>query len=595
MIITEKLNGKNYLSWAASVETWFLGQGYHDHLEQENIEGSIETRDKWKELDFQLCFMLRQSVEPNILETLKAFKTCFSFWKNAQSNYTNDIQRVYDAVQKIASFKQVGHDMVSHVAQAQAALEELRMFLNADSVEGMKEKLDRFYMVLILRTLHSDFNHIRDQVLAGHEFSSMNSLITRLLRDSTGKRCEDYVEAGEAWTMVSRRRSGHETRGRGNKNVPYQCTYCKRIGHLRENCYSLHGFLTKTANLSKLKTPDVNTLNENDYQEYFEWKTACQSESSSNAIEGISIKSVNSASEKIRAVIDETDTSRNIDYSHFISLPLAIHPELVNKLINFQNSILGNGSCMEKSTDIDSNEDEDTSDNKEVDQLSKDKADIAVDDNSESVKVNRANIPIVSYTPKVSKSSASRDLGIDKSIFIKPKTFHLTVLMLKLWNKDRVKKATEVLQSLSSKVSEALDNRPVSIRLKGLECMKGSLAKARVVYAPVEEIGIEGRLMRACQVIIDAYVEAGLVLEKDAKRGLKLHATVMKSRHTKREKWTREFDPFDARGIFKQYGSEDWGQYLIREAHLSQRFSFDENGYYHCCASIPFPVNMREE
>lgn len=40
----------------------------------------------------------------------------------------------------------------------------------------------------------------------------------------------------------------------------------------------------------------------------------------------------------------------------------------------------------------------------------------------------------------------STDLGIDKSIFIKPKTFHLTVLMLKLWNKDRVKTATEVMQ-----------------------------------------------------------------------------------------------------------------------------------------------------
>ena len=40
----------------------------------------------------------------------------------------------------------------------------------------------------------------------------------------------------------------------------------------------------------------------------------------------------------------------------------------------------------------------------------------------------------------------SGDLGIDKSIFIKPKTFHLTVLMLKLWNKDRVNAAAEVLQ-----------------------------------------------------------------------------------------------------------------------------------------------------
>ena len=33
MIITEKLvSSENYLSWYASVELWFMGQGYEDHL-----------------------------------------------------------------------------------------------------------------------------------------------------------------------------------------------------------------------------------------------------------------------------------------------------------------------------------------------------------------------------------------------------------------------------------------------------------------------------------------------------------------------------------------------------------------------------------
>ncbi|GLJ26930.1 hypothetical protein SUGI_0527100 [Cryptomeria japonica] len=41
------------------------------------------------------------------------------------------------------------------------------------------------------------------------------------------------------------------------------------------------------------------------------------------------------------------------------------------------------------------------------------------------------------------------------------------------------------------------------------------------------------------------------------------------------------------------YGFENWGQYVIHEAHLSQRFKCDNDGYYHCCLSIPFPeVNM---
>jgi len=51
--------------------------------------------------------------------------------------------------------------------------------------------------------------------------------------------------------------STHENRsrgtrgGRGDRECP-QCTYCKRLGHTQENCYSLHGFPNKTANISKL-------------------------------------------------------------------------------------------------------------------------------------------------------------------------------------------------------------------------------------------------------------------------------------------------------------------------------------------------------
>nr|XP_009770937.1 PREDICTED: uncharacterized protein LOC104221569 isoform X3 [Nicotiana sylvestris] len=234
---------------------------------------------------------------------------------------------------------------------------------------------------------------------------------------------------------------------------------------------------------------------------------------------------------------------QNQDYSHFVSLPLAIYPELVNKLINFQNSVLG--------------------------------------------------ITEVSKSPtSESKASELLELGIEKSIFINPKTFHLTVLMLKLWNKDRFEAAAQVLRSVSPKVLDALESRPVSIRLKGLECMRGSPAKAYVVYAPVEVIGGEARLLRACQVIIDAFTEAGLVLEKDANRKLKLHATIMNVRHSRSKNRSGYADPFDARAIFDQYGSEEWGECLIREAHLSQRFVYGDNGYYHCCESIPFPEGM---
>ncbi|VFQ66935.1 unnamed protein product [Cuscuta campestris] len=214
-------------------------------------------------------------------------------------------------------------------------------------------------------------------------------------------------------------------------------------------------------------------------------------------IEGNSPESVAEASERIKIIIDEALNSTALDYSHFVSLPLSIHADLVNKLINFQSSILGATEVNEEGNS-ESNSNGDTSSEEEGKNISKTPKVVAepkTKNDGEHAKVDVPKISLVSYPPKVS----SKLSGIQKSTFINPKMLHLTVLMLKLWNKARVEKAVEVLQNVSSKVIDALENRPISVRLKGLKCMKGSFARARVLYAPVEEIGNEGRLSRACR------------------------------------------------------------------------------------------------
>lgn len=99
--------------------------------------------------------------------------------------------------------------------------------------------------------------------------------------------------------------------------------------------------------------------------------------------------------------------SPSLDYSHFVSLPLAIHPELVEKLINFQNSILRSSeSCLDETEDSDTNED--NTDNEVEVQHTVNAPDVAVelqvDDKREQIKAN-INIPVVSYLPKTSKVS----------------------------------------------------------------------------------------------------------------------------------------------------------------------------------------------
>ncbi|KAL8170991.1 hypothetical protein V2J09_022795 [Rumex salicifolius] len=224
-------------------------------------------------------------------------------------------------------------------------------------------------------------------------------------------------------------------------------------------------------------------------------------------VEGDSAKSVANASDKIQAVISETVQSPNFDYSHFISLPLGLHPELVEKLLRFQNSILGNNSReedMKENADVGSDEDasEDKTKNLQLKRASSVKVKLNVEDDGNHVTVDFKNIPLISDQLKSLKTKTLSDLGIDKSVFIKPKTFHVTILMLKLWNRERVDAAKDVLHSISPKVMDALQGRPLSVRLKGLDCMQGSLSKARVLYAPVEEVGNRDRLLRASRILL---------------------------------------------------------------------------------------------
>lgn len=62
-IISEKLNGKNYLAWSAFVELWFLGQGQQGHFKKSSDKIAEEKHSEWKRFNYQLCALLWQYVE----------------------------------------------------------------------------------------------------------------------------------------------------------------------------------------------------------------------------------------------------------------------------------------------------------------------------------------------------------------------------------------------------------------------------------------------------------------------------------------------------------------------------------------------------
>jgi len=67
---------------------------------------------------------------------------------------------------------------MSFIVEAQSAVKELNMFLELDSLDEIKNKLDKIYKVMIPCTMIPNFDHVKDQILTSQEVPSMKSLTT---------------------------------------------------------------------------------------------------------------------------------------------------------------------------------------------------------------------------------------------------------------------------------------------------------------------------------------------------------------------------------------------------------------------------------
>ncbi|RVW15974.1 Retrovirus-related Pol polyprotein from transposon RE2 [Vitis vinifera] len=252
LITSEKLVGsENYLSWSASVELWFMGQGYEDHLVTQEADIPEVDRVQWRKIDAQLCSVLWQSVDPRILLHLQAYKTCFKFWTQAKGLYTNDIQRLYKVASAIVHLSQQDLDLSTYIGQIASLKEQfLTVMPLTPDVGAQQTQLDKFFMVLTLIGLRPDLEPIRDQILGSSSVPSLDDVFARLLRiSSTQTLPSDSASDSSVLVFQTTSRGGRSgTRGRGQR--PH-CTYCNKLGHTRDRCYQLHGRPPRTAHMAQ--------------------------------------------------------------------------------------------------------------------------------------------------------------------------------------------------------------------------------------------------------------------------------------------------------------------------------------------------------
>lgn len=186
--------------------------------------------------------------------------------------------------------------------------------------------------------------------------------------------------------------------------------------------------------------------------------------------------------------------------------------------------------------------------------------------------------------------------GVPSQIFQSSKKLHLTIGTLVLSDKVERENAMDMMDQIKTEIINPLLKRnPIKMRMRGLEYMNDDPTAVNVLYGKVISTDNKNTLQKVADAVFKRFDKTGLMKESYDK--VKLHVTLMNTRFLPAEPSSSGRGPgyqenksntFDATPILKMFGDYNFGEFVINDLHISQRYSVDENGYYKAMYAVQF-------
>lgn len=277
LIPCEKLTGSsNYNIWAGAVKMWFHGQGYEDHLTTKVDVVSAAKLTKWKKTDASLCTVLWFSIAPNLQAQYQTFSTCYEVWENAKIVFSNDVHYLYSVIHKINTLKVENMDMQAYLSKLDALKANFATLMPyAKDATAHAEQQSKFFMIMALIGLPSEFEFVRNQILSGTTVPNYDAVSEQLLRLS-------FASLGN---------NQNRFRGGSSNSKPRpKCDHCNRLGHTIDRCWKLHGRPLRQVNAAQIDHPDTLQTSPSlqnstpSYGDFFKWGQANQNSGSTVSV-----------------------------------------------------------------------------------------------------------------------------------------------------------------------------------------------------------------------------------------------------------------------------------------------------------------------
>ncbi|KAL4388179.1 hypothetical protein GQ457_09G023630 [Hibiscus cannabinus] len=245
-ITSYKLNGSNYLSWSQSVRLYITGHRKADYLLESTpvLASSDAGYTTWVSENNTIMAWLINSMVPDIGENFMLYRTAVEICTAARDTYSNtdNIAELFGVENQILELRQADLPLGQYFGQLTKCWQHIDLYEVPEwkcpddaKVYGTLKNQKRVFQ--FLSGLSDDLDAVRGRILATKPLPSVREAFSEVQREeSRWGVMLPASQPADGSAFLTHARSG----SRSQKGRPW-CDYCKKLGHLRDRCWKLHG------------------------------------------------------------------------------------------------------------------------------------------------------------------------------------------------------------------------------------------------------------------------------------------------------------------------------------------------------------------
>ncbi|XP_057792112.1 uncharacterized protein LOC131008970 [Salvia miltiorrhiza] len=256
-LVTQQLNGSNYVNWNRSMMTALMAKN-----KLAFVDGTIDRPQpteaiysQWLRCNSMVVSWLRNSVVPDISSSLMYLDDASLIWNDLKDRFAQgNVARVYQLKQQLLTLKQGSDDVGAYYTKLRILWDEYKDFqpsrwCTCDTCRcHSSRKWCEFQMqecsMQFLIGLSSVYSQIRSQIISSLPFPSLSKIFALVLQEER-QRSIDSVST-PAPPIISEMpgsiiNAAGIGRGKGGKGK-FLCTNCGKTNHTVDKCFEIIGY-----------------------------------------------------------------------------------------------------------------------------------------------------------------------------------------------------------------------------------------------------------------------------------------------------------------------------------------------------------------